>query len=200
MSEEHIQHLTEIIQNRQSIFPAQFTGEEISRDAVDWMLKNATQAPSHRRTNPWRFHVVPKAELHSLSTFFKKTYKQHQPPESFNEQKLASYDKKMAACSHVFILCAQHDPKGSVPEWEELASLSCGLQNIYLSVTAAGFGGYWSTPKLMIDHIEDFIDLNDGESCYGFFYLGVPQANLPPVPEREEQANYVTWHEPISND
>lgn len=194
MTDAHIQHLTEIIEKRQSIFPKQFTGKQIPDDAIEWILRNAIKAPSHRRTNPWRYHVIPPSQRMRVSAFFKKIYTEHQPKDEFKEEKLASFDQKCSASSHILILCARHDLQQRVPKWEEIASLSCGVQNIYLSITAAGFGGYWSSPKLMIDHIGELIALEENETCYGFFYLGVPQTTLPPVQQHASMDEFVQWH------
>ena len=65
----------------------------------------------------------------------------------------------------------QRDPNESVPEWEEIASVSMSVQNMWLMATNLKIGAYWSSPKL-IDSIGEFIPLDKGEKCLGIFYMG----------------------------
>src|SRR5690606_2575680 len=60
---------------------------------------------------------------------------------------------------------------GAVPQWEELAATACAVQNLWLAASAAGIGGYWSSPGT-IKQIGDFLNLGDHEECIGFFYMG----------------------------
>ena len=68
-------------------------------------------------------------------------------------------------------ICMQRDPLESVPEWEEIASVSMAVQNMWLMASELSIGSYWSSPKL-IDFIHEFIPLQAGERCLGIFYMG----------------------------
>ena len=65
----------------------------------------------------------------------------------------------------------QRDPNESVPEWEEIASVSMSVQNMWLMATDLNIGAYWSSTKL-IKYIDEFIPLDKGENCLGIFYMG----------------------------
>ena len=43
----------------------------------------------------------------------------------------------------------QRDPNESIPEWEEIASVSMSVQNMWLMATNLNIGGYWSSTKLI---------------------------------------------------
>ena len=66
----------------------------------------------------------------------------------------------------------KRDEKESVPEWEEIAATAMAVQNLWLTATEMGLGGYWSTPAY-VDQIGNFISMEEGETCLGLFYLGV---------------------------
>lgn len=185
--------LTEIIQNRQSVFPAYYSGEKIPDKTVNLLLKNAIQAPSHRKINPWRYKVVSGDKLQQLTSFFETTYKNNIAPEKFNERKYNSFATKLANTSHLLIITMQEDPEKPLPQWENVAAVASAIQNLYLSVTASGYGGYWSSPSLMINNIEEVITLHDNETCLGFFYLGVPKGELPAVSPKGELDDFVEW-------
>jgi nitroreductase len=71
------------------------------------------------------------------------------------------------------------DENERIPEWEEMASVACSVQNIYLSLAAAGLGGYWSTPSYLIENASNYFDMHEREQCMGLFYVGVPILELP---------------------
>ena len=49
--------LNKIIRNRKTIYPKQFSGEELSKDLINEILENAIHAPTHKMTQPWFFKV-----------------------------------------------------------------------------------------------------------------------------------------------
>ena len=50
--------ISEIIKSRRSVFPAQYNNEPIDREEIMKILEAANWAPTHRRTEPWRFKVI----------------------------------------------------------------------------------------------------------------------------------------------
>jgi nitroreductase len=61
----------------------------------------------------------------------------------------------------------------SIPEVEEISAVACAIENIYLSVTAYGLGGYWSTGGITYDPAaRAFLGLEGEDRLLGFFYLG----------------------------
>ncbi len=172
-----IDTLNHLIKTRRSIFPAMYTGEKIDDSLIQNLLENANWAPNHKKTEPWRFKVYTGQGLIGLGEFLANRYKEITPPENFKETKYNKTKKKAGQCSHVIALCTQRDPKESIPEWEELAALSCAVQNMYLTCTALGLGSYWSSPKT-ITQDKEFLGLKDDEKCHGLFYIGVPQEGI----------------------
>jgi nitroreductase len=71
----------------------------------------------------------------------------------------------------VIAICLQRDPAESLPEWEEIAAMAMAVQNMWLCCTEMGIGCYWSSPGL-IQYMDEFFDLKEGEKCMGFFYMG----------------------------
>jgi nitroreductase len=61
---------------------------------------------------------------------------------------------------------------GKVPEWEEIAATAMAVQNMYLTCTAHSVGCYWGTPGFMFQ-MKDFLQLEENERCYGFFFMGM---------------------------
>lgn len=162
-----------LVQQRRSWYPTLFTEELIPDVDVEACLRLAALAPTHRLTQPWRFKILNGENLNRLGDFLAQKYKVNTPASSFNESKHSRTAKKPTLCSHVVAFVLHRDQAESVPEWEELAALSTAVMTFWLAVTAKGYGGYWSTPKYLTTD-KQFFDLADNETCYGIFYLGVP--------------------------
>ncbi len=48
----------DIIRNRRSIFPWQYIDKPIKKNDLDKILEAANWAPTHKKTEPWRFKVM----------------------------------------------------------------------------------------------------------------------------------------------
>lgn len=166
-----IDQINHLIQNRRSVFPPMYTDQPVDRHIIEQMLENANWAPTHRMTEPWRFKVLRgKAKL-NLGQFLADYYKATSSPEQFSEKKYLKTLKKAAKSDTIIAICMQRDPKESLPEWEEIAAVACAVQNLWLTASAFGVGGYWSSPAA-INKVGELLNLAQGERCLGFFYLG----------------------------
>lgn len=163
--------INEIIRKRRAIFPPMYEGTEIPKETIMTILENANHAPTHRRTEPWRFKILTGEYLKKLSDFQGGFYKTHTPQDKFSEKKYEKTIKKPLQCACVIAICMRRDPAESVPEWEEIAAVACAVQNMWLTATAYGIGAYWSTPN-SIHAAQEFLELQEGEQCLGFFYMG----------------------------
>jgi len=167
----NISEISALIQSRRSIFPNQYIEKEISDEAIMKILENANWAPNHRHTEPWRFKIFKGEGLKKLSEYLGKQYKEKFVGDKFSELKYKKTVKKPLQCASIIGICMQRDPKKSVPEWEEIAAVSCAVQNMWLSCTALGIGAYWSSPALITGKNE-IMNLAEGETCLGLFYMG----------------------------
>lgn len=182
--------ITELIRNRRSVFPDQYNGKPISKDTIEQLLEAANWAPSHKKTEPWRFKVLLEQESREqLGEFLKNTYLETNPkPQQFTANKLYNNPVKSAA---VIAICMQRDPKESLPEWEEVAAVAMAVQNMWLSCAEIGIGAYWSSPGI-ISKMGDFFELQPGERCLGFFYMGYFD-ETPPDSSRGSVSEKTTW-------
>jgi len=174
MSKEAI--LQQIIQSRRSIYPDAYTHQKIEKAAIEQILEAANYAPTHRKTEPWRFKVIEGNKRSEMGDMMAKLYKDKTAPDRFSELKYNRTAQKARKCSHVIAICMQRDPKESVPEWEEVAAVAMAVQNIWLTASALGVGSYWSSPSTIhADIVQQFLQLKAGQRCLGFFYMGYHQ-------------------------
>ncbi len=188
----NVEEINDLIKSRRSIFPAQFEpGKKVDDAIVTQILENATWAPSHGNIEPWKFVVFTGEGLQKLATFQAELYKA-EAGENFKENVYKNLSANPLKASHVIALCLKRDPAKKFPEMEEIAAVSCAVQNIYLSVTAYGLGGYWTTggPTYKPSG-KEFFGLGEDDKLLGFFYLAhvaspSPQGKRKPLEEKVE--------------
>lgn len=161
--------LKNIIETRRSTFPKSYSTEEIKEDVLTEILNSATFAPNHKRTKPWRVKVFREEEKNQLGEKLAEIYKQTTNPQSFLEKKYGDISDKVSKSNVIITICVNFS--GLLPEWEEIAATAMAVQNMYLTATAHEIGCYWSTPG-MIDHLNEFLNLDENQKCIGLFYLG----------------------------
>jgi len=161
--------LKEIIEQRRSIFPKDYSDTEISQEILDEILHSATLAPNHKRTKPWRFKTFRGEEKAKLALEMQSIYKSTQPETLFLEKKYNDIGFKINKADTVVSIVVNFS--GMVPEWEEIAAVSMAVQNMYLTCTANNIGCYWSSPKI-VDHLKESLIIEENQKCLGFLYMG----------------------------
>ena len=158
-----------LIKSRRSVMPQQYNNSPIEEDDINLILEAANWAPTHKKTEPWRYKVLTNKTKDKFGEFLGKKYKES--TLNFSDFKYNSLIEKTKKSSVIILICMQRDPNESVPEWEEIASVSMSVQNMWLMATDLNIGAYWSSTKL-IEYIDEFIPLDKGENCLGIFYMG----------------------------
>lgn len=183
---------SELARTRRSTFPKQFAeGQPVDDAVVEEIVANATWAPSHGNIQPWKFVVFTGEGLQQLARFQSELYRDS-AGEKFKEATFQTLQANPLKASHVIALCLQRDPNKKFPEIEEVSAVACAVQNIYLSVAAAGLGGYWTTGGITYNEkAKSFFGLGDDDRLMGFFYIGhvavpSPDKNRKPVAEAVE--------------
>lgn len=161
--------LKEIIESRRSVFPKSYTQEKIEDDILAEILNSANFAPNHKKTKPWRLKVFRNEEKDHLGQKLAEIYKATVAPQNFLEKKYQDISDKISMTDTIVTISVNFS--GLIPEWEEIAATAMAVQNMYLTSTANEIGCYWSTPG-MINHLTEFIGLEENQKCIGLFYLG----------------------------
>lgn len=177
----NVEEINTLIRQRRSVFPKQLAaGKTVPEGIVRQILENATWAPTHGLTEPWHFVVFSGEGLKKLASFQAEKYKA-EAGEKFKEATYQNLLSNPLKASHVIAICMKRDPNKKFPEVEEIAAVCCAVQNIYLSVTAYGLGGYWTTGGVTYkESAKSFFGLGEEDKLLGFFYLG--EVAIPSVP------------------
>ncbi|MCC6815041.1 MAG: nitroreductase [Saprospiraceae bacterium] len=182
--------LSKIIRSRRAVFPQSYEQGLISDEILMEILENARWAPTHKKTQPWRFKIFKNNTLQELSEFLEEHYKQNTLPENFSEIKMKKAGERPLQSSAVIAICIERSPESLIPAWEETAAVACAVQNIWLGCSALGIGSYWSTPGAIKDLPLRF-KLNNGIECIGLFYMGWMKKNLDLPSERKALEEFI---------
>jgi nitroreductase len=176
----NLSEINELIRERRTIYPEQFSDRKVHREQVEVLLNNAQWAPTHGNTQPWRFKVFMDDSRQDLSDFLGNTYLKLIPKELQNDVKLARLIRRPMVSSVVIAVCMERQKEEIIPEMEEIEAVACAIQNMHLTCTAYGLGGFWSTPKLIYtEHMNTFLGLGEKDKCLGLFYIGYPSIDWP---------------------
>ena len=182
-----------IIHNRRSIKPAKMNGRKIADELVKEILELANWAPTHGRTEPWRFIVYPGIAVKEFCSLHAELYRIQTPAENFLQ---TTYDKLLHngdLVSHLVIAVMQRGNNPKIPALEEIAATAAAMQNILLGTAAAGLAGFWSTGG-MTHHqaMKNYLELKEEDIVMGILYLGYSDEH----PEGKRQTtieNKLVW-------
>jgi nitroreductase len=185
--------LADIIKNRRSVKPVKMNGKKITDEEVKELLKLANWAPTHGRTEPWRFIVYSGDKVKEFCRHHAELYKLHTPPEKFEQ---ANYDKQYHngdLASHIIIAIMQRGTLPKIPALEEIASVSMAIQNILLGATALNIASFLSTGG-MTHHqaMKNFLQLKDEDVVIGLLYLGYSDEKMEGKRQTEIEQK-TTW-------
>ncbi len=174
------EEFNQLARSRRSVFPDQLVaGKPVDESIIDEILVNACWAPNHGRTEPWQFTVFSGEGLQKLAAFQSSLYKAT-TGDNFKEATFIKMQQQPLKASHIIAIGMKRSALKNIPEIEDIEAVACAVQNIYLSVTAYGLGGYWTTGGVTYkEEAKSFFGLGEDDQLLGFFYIGhvaVPSA------------------------
>lgn len=189
----NLSDLREVIKNRRSIKPENFKPRKVLPDMITEILNNARWAPTHGMTEPWHFVVFQEGAIKDLGEFMAETYQKNSDASSFLEKKYEKLKNRPLLSSVVIAICMKRQPSGKIPEIEEVAAVACAVQNMHLTATAYGLGGYWSSGNVAYsDEMKAYLNLSPSDKCLGLFYLGYPAIEWP-TSHRQPLEYHTEW-------
>lgn len=165
--------LQTIIQNRRSAKPSDMNGKKIDNTLIHRLLQAADWAPTHGRTEPWRFIVYENEAKQDFCAGHANLYKTHTAPENFNQGKYDKILHQADTVSHIMLVYLKRTQNNSIPALEEIAAVAAAIQNILLAAEALSIAALWSTGG-MTHHpsLKNFLALKEEDVVMGLIYLG----------------------------
>ena len=191
----NLSEITDVIKNRRTIYPKFFSSRKVHKEIVEHLLNNATWAPTHGNTQPWKFQVYMGDSREKLSKNLGELYQLLTPKDLYNEGKFKKISSRPFLSSVAIVVSMKRGDNEKIPEIEEVEAVACAIQNMCLTATAYGLGSFWSSPKIIYTpEMNKFLKLNPEDKCLGVLYVGYPSIDWPKG--QRKPIEYLTeWNE-----
>lgn len=181
------------IQSRRTVKPPHYSERIISREDMDWILEQAAWAPTHGKTEPWRFRVYTGQTLEDLSGDLIRLYHAATPPGQVDPVKIQKLEVNPMRSSHALLLCCRTGLHPRIPEIEDLEASACAVHNLCLAARSKGIASFWSTGEMIYHEAAVRIFcLEPDTKLMGILYLGYPRSAWPSA-ARSPVTSYVRW-------
>jgi len=148
-------------------------GRKIAREQVQQLLALADYAPTHARTEPWRFIVYTGDSLLRFCKGHADLYWNNTPEETRKQATYDNLEHMGDLVSHLVIAVMRRTPEAKIPKLEEYAATSAAIQNILLGAEAADLAAFWSTGGMALKPaMKQYLQLAEEDEVLGLLYLG----------------------------
>lgn len=178
--EEKFEQIAETIQNRRTVKADRMNGKKIPEDLIQKLSHLADFAPTHGRTEPWRFLILKDKDLKRFSEDHADMYQKFHP--KFNEntyEKLKSFPDTV---SHLMILVMLRTENTKIPWEEEYAACCAAAQNILLGASALNISAIWNTGAMAnSEQMKKYLGFSTEDKVVAFLYLGYSDEEIRPA-------------------
>ena len=161
------------IGQRRTVKPAEMNGKVIPDELIDQLLQLADWAPTHGRTEPWRFIVFGNGRIKQFAEDHANMYRDNVPPERYKQATFDNLSRAADGASHVIVAYMKRGSNPNIPEMEEVAATACAIQNLLLGATANNIGSFWSTGGMALQpSMQQYLGLREEDKVLAMIYLG----------------------------
>ncbi len=184
-------NLTELVSRRRSAALFEEGAPGPDRDTLAALIHLAIQAPNHRLTFPWRFHVVEGMDREALGALWAdEAVAKGWAPEAAR----AREQSKLLRAPQVIFVGVVSDPDDPVRQREDQAATSAAVAQLLLLLEDAGFAGMWRTGRMVVSEaIRHALAYQPGETIEAIVYVGRRGSRTPPPRVRPPVARIMTW-------
>lgn len=148
-------------------------GQIIPDEQIKELLELANWAPTHGRTEPWRFFVYGGEALKSFGAQHAGLYIANTPEEKQNPDTPGKLASATEMPSHVIVAVMKRGTNPKIPAIEEIASASAAVQNILLGAEALGISVIWNTGGMThSEAMRTHLNLSAEDVVLGLLYMG----------------------------
>ncbi len=189
--EQSAARLLNAIATRRSFGLKEVSPEPIDLGLVAQLLEAANWAPSHGKTEPWRFVVYSGEARRIVGDAFATAFRLLNQGAANTAAGEAAQRERAWQAPVWIALGMRPDPK--MPDWEELIAFGSAVQNMHLMAGALGLASKWTSGVCAIhDHVAEAVGFAPETRLLGFFYVGRPA--IPWLEgQRRPLADKVRW-------
>lgn len=157
-------------------------------DMLQKAIKSAMFAPNHKRTEPWRFHLLGKEAIRKVCQL-NASIVSEKKGEKAGEKKL---ERWLQMPGWLVVTCRTSGDVGESMDKpdglrrEDYAACCCAVQNLCLSLHNSGMGTKWTTGPVNFDpRFKEIVDLDKNEYVVGTIWFGTPE-KIPEPPGKKQ--------------
>lgn len=186
--------LARVITARRTVKPERMNGKVIPEEVIVDILTMADWAPTHARTEPWRFVVIAPDKVKEFTTRHADLLKETADPATFTADRYNKIAQLGDNTSHVIIAWMKRVPNHKIPEVEEIAAASAAIQNLLLAATAHGVVAFWSSSGLTHHPaLKQEYKMGEEDIILGIIYLGYTDEPLKPGQRNIPLSEKIEW-------
>ncbi|MEP7258137.1 MAG: nitroreductase [Flavitalea sp.] len=194
MEHTQVNTIEEVIRQRRTIKPDKMNGGIIADEEVQEILELADWAPTHARTEPWRFVVYNQDQVFPFCQIHAGLYKDTTAEASFLQAKYDNLLHMGDKVSHIVIAYMVRVPTHKIPEIEEVTAAACAIQNVLLGATSKGISTFWSTGGLAHHPaLREYLKMGEEDRVMGILYLGYTDEPLRPGSRMIPLSEKIQW-------
>lgn len=170
----------EAIQNRRSI--GKVKPDPVNRATIEKLLEAASWAPSHYKTEPWKFFVLTGEGRRPLGRTLAEIAREgmDDPLTEENQKLLKKQEEKPFRAPLIIAVAVTPSDNPKVIGIEEIGAVNAAIQNMLLAAHALGLGAIWRTGKPAYHaKMKELFGLREQDGVLGFIYIGYPDMNHP---------------------
>lgn len=161
------------------------TDAPVSEKDIQTLLQAATWAPTHKRSEPWRFHVFMNEGRDTLAEAIRQGGKEEKARKVYRAPVV------------IGVVSAPGRAAKNPPEWEDHAATAAAVQNMALATHGLGLAGFWKSGDVTeYPAVKELLEVDEsyGDRIMAFFYIGHPNPDLPqperPTPDWQQKATF----------
>lgn len=148
-------------------------GRIIQEQEIREIIATADWAPTHGRTEPWRFFVLTGENLDKFCEHHAELYWANTDEGLRTETKRDTLRKMGANASHLIITVMRRTPETKIIVEEEYAAVAAATENMLLAATAKDIASFWSTGGMTHNPaMKMYLGLTENDLVMGLIYLG----------------------------
>ncbi len=189
-------NLQDIILDRRSVKPTLMNGQKAENEAIRNLLSLADWAPTHGRTEPWRFNVYTGEGLKTFCREHADLYKANTQQDLFLSSKYEGIIKQGELVSHLVLVYMKRQATKKIPLIEEIAATAAAVEHILLGAQSLGMVSLWSTGGMTHhDNMKKMLGLSEEDQVLGLIYLGYTDEPKTSGKRNIPLADKISWFE-----
>ncbi len=186
--------LEKIIRERRSVKPSSMNGKKIDTSTIQYLLELADWAPTHGRTEPWRFVIFSGEGLKNFAQQHADLYKKNTAEESFTNAKYQNIIQNGEKASHIIAVYMKRQITQKIPLVEEIAATAAAIEHLLLGAQEQGIAALWSTGGMTYhDSMKQLLGLGENDQMMGLIYLGYTDEAAPTAKRNIPLSEKTVW-------